>query len=801
MEKVSLKRSNSKLKTADTRLPAKSLRERGQGGIIPRKGTFPIVPVRDVVVFPHMIVPLMVGREKSINAIESANEKERKIILATQRDALREDPGPEDIYEVGTVAEVLQVLEMPDGSIKVLVEGLKRAKIESLQEGAGHFRASVYIVEEKEEKTAESEALMRTVREQFAQYVELNPKISEKFLDSVEKVEEAGKLADIVVSHLSLKLETKQKLLEMFSPLSRLKKLSRILRTEIEVVEVERRIQERVREQIGKSQKEYYLQEQMKAIQKELGKQEDSEIGALKSKIRKAKMPKEVETIALEEVGRLSKMMSMSPEATVIRNYVDWLIRMPWNVITRDKLDTKGAAKILDKDHYGLEKVKERVLEYLAVRKLVKNPKGPILCFVGPPGVGKTSVAKSIARALGRKFVRASLGGVRDEAEIRGHRRTYIGALPGKIIQSMKKAKSKNPVFLLDEVDKMSMDFRGDPSAALLEVLDPEQNNQFNDHYLDVDFDLSKVMFITTANNGYAIPPTLLDRMEVIEFSGYSEQEKLKIANTFLIPRQMKLHGFRLNEISIDERALVKVIREYTREAGVRSLEREVANILRKIARKKVEGKEQRIFRVRAKMLEEMLPPPQYKTPEAEKKDEIGVATGLAWSEAGGELLYVEVTPMEGKGNLILTGKLGEVMQESAQAALSYLRSQGTKWGLKKEFYKKVDIHIHVPEGAIPKDGPSAGIAIVVALASALSKRAARKRIAMTGEITLRGKVLPVGGIKGKVLAAHRSGIKSVILPKDNEKDLKDLPAYVKKDLTFMLVEKVDEVLKKTLVI
>ena len=641
------------------------------------------------------------------------------------------------------------------------------------------------------------EALIKLVKNEFKNYAKLNPKISADYVNSIQQIEQAGKLADIVSSHLPLKAAIKQQVIEIFSPYSRLEKVSELLKAEIEVIKVEEKIHGKVKEKIRKTQKEFYLQEQLKAIQKELGKEEDPDISSLREKIHKSAMPKEVEKKALEEVDRLSKMMSISPEATVVRNYVEWLINMPWSKETKDKLDTKRAASILNEDHYGLEKIKERVLEYLAVRKLVGSPKGPILCFVGPPGVGKTSIAKSIARALGRKFVRVSLGGVRDEAEIRGHRRTYIGALPGKIIQFMSKAGSKNPVFLLDEVDKMSMDFRGDPSAALLEVLDPEQNNQFNDHYLDVDFDLSKVMFITTANTAYAIPPSLLDRMEIIDFDGYSEEEKKQIAVKFLIPKLQTAHGFKKREISISDGALKKIIRHYTREAGVRNLERELASVLRKVARKKVEAKRRTKFIVTGNMVEKLLLPPRYRHLISEEKDEVGVAVGLAVSETGGEILSVEATIMEGKGKLVLTGQLGEVMQESAQAALSYIRSHKGKLKLKKDFYRDIDIHVHVPEGAIPKDGPSAGIAIVLAMASTLTKKPIRKKVAMTGEITLRGRVLPVGGIKGKVLAGYRDGIKKIILPKENKKDLTGIPTYVKKNIDFVLVEEIDQVFDK----
>lgn len=778
-----------------------------------------------MVVFPYMIVPLLVGRKISINAVDMAwRKKGKRIVLVTQKNPSIEILKPEDLYRIGTLGEILQLVTINDGSVKVLVEGIKRVKIESFSssstfasETPNSDKENLFLGEvsyEEEQILSDANqptdigALIRLIKNEFKQYGKLNPKMPTDYVNAVQQIEQADKLADVVSSHLPVKTEIKQQLLEMFSPSARLDKILELLKTEIEVMKVEERIHGRVKDKIRKTQKEYYLQEQMKAIQKELGKEEDPDISSLRDKIRKSAMPKEVEKKALEEVERLSKMMSISPEATVVRNYVEWLINMPWSKETKDKLDTKNAAKILNEDHYGLEKIKERILEYLAVRKLVGSPKGPILCFVGPPGVGKTSIAKSIARALGRKFIRVSLGGVRDEAEIRGHRRTYIGALPGKIIQSMGKAGSRNPVFLLDEVDKMSMDFRGDPSAALLEVLDPEQNSQFNDHYLDVDFDLSKVMFITTANTAYAIPPSLMDRMETIDFDGYSEEEKRQIAVKFLIPKLETAHGFKKDEISISNGALNKIIRYYTREAGVRNLERELASIFRKMARRKVEripvgirlgsrNKRNVRFVVTEEMVEKLLLPPRYRHLISEEKDEVGVAVGLAVSEAGGDILPVEAAVMEGKGKLVLTGQLGEVMQESAQAALSYIRSHKEKLKLKIGFYKDIDIHVHVPEGAIPKDGPSAGVAMVVAMASALSKKCVKKKVAMTGEITLRGKVLPVGGIKSKVLAGYRDGIKTIILPKENEKDLIGIPPYVKKNIDFILVEEISQVFEK----
>lgn len=801
---------------------------------------FPLLPLRDMVIFPYMLAPLLVGRKISINAVDMAwTNKNKKIVFLTQKNPSIEIITPQNLYKVGTLGEIVQVVKMDEGYLKILVEGLKRVKIESFssfkEKGEEPLTAEVSYEEniplyqegvpsilpaDSSLSIAKEELLMRQVKNEFKQYAKLNAKMSSQraplpgqggtdYVNSIQQIAQAGKLSDIVCSYLPLKTQIKQQLLEMFSPYARLKKVWELLKSEIEVMQVEEKIHGEVKDKIRKTQKEFYLQEQMKAIQKELGKEEDPDISSLKEKIRKSAMPKEIKKRALNEIEKLSKMMSISPEATVVRNYVEWLVNMPWGKETKDNLDTKRAEKILNEDHYGLEKVKERVLEYLAVRKLVGNPKGPILCFAGPPGVGKTSIAKSIARALGRKFIRVSLGGVRDEAEIRGHRRTYIGALPGKIIQSIHKAGSKNPIFLLDEVDKMSMDFRGDPSAALLEVLDPEQNTQFNDHYLDVDFDLSKVMFITTANTPYSIPHSLLDRMEIIDFDGYSEEEKKQIALKFLLPKLQESHGFKKGEISISNEALQKIIRYYTREAGVRSLERELSAVFRKMARRKVEKKYPNTkkkggkvkFLVTEKMIEELLLPPRYHHLIAEEKDEMGIAVGLAVSETGGEILLVEATVMEGRGKLALTGQLGEVMQESAQAALSYIRSHHKeKLKLKKNFYKDIDIHVHVPEGAIPKDGPSAGIAMAVAMASALAKKCVRKKVAMTGEITLRGKVLPVGGIKGKVLAAYRDGIKAIILPKENEKDLIGIPDYIKKNINFLFVEEIGQVFEKVFV-
>jgi ATP-dependent Lon protease len=761
----------------------------------------PLLPLRDIVVFPHMIVPLFVGRAKSIKALEHAMLKEKHIFLASQKDARMDDPNPEDIYRFGVVAEILQILKLTDGTVKALVEGLSRAEIDSFHENDEFFQVDIIGKPESTDVTPEIEALMRSLNSLFEDYVKLNHKIAFEVITSVQNIIEPSKFADTIASNLTLKVSEKQRILETTHIKKRLELLSEIITSEIEILQIERKVRGRVKSQMEKSQREYYLTEQMKAIQKELGKDDEftTEIEELREKIKKAKMPKEVNQKALKELNKLEMMAPMSAEATVVRNYIDWLIDLPWSKRTKEKLDIKEAEAILNEDHYGLEKVKERILEYLSVRKLVKKMKGPILCFVGPPGVGKTSLGKSIARATGRNFVRLSLGGVRDEAEIRGHRKTYIGALPGRIIQYLVKAKSKNPVFLLDEVDKMSSDFRGDPAAALLEVLDPEQNHSFNDHYLEVDFDLSEVLFITTANILYSIPSALQDRMEVLRLPGYTEHEKIKIAELFLIPKQLKAHGLETRNIAFPRKAIREVIQKYTREAGVRNLEREIANVFRKIAKKVASNGETDIMTITPKSLRKFLGVPQFSYGKAEEKSEIGIATGLAWTEVGGELLITEIILMDGKGKLILTGKLGDVMQESAQAALSYVRSKADLFELDKNFYKKKDIHIHVPEGAIPKDGPSAGITMAVALISALTKTPVRKDVAMTGEITLRGKVLPVGGIKEKILAAHRGGLKTIILPKENEKDLSEIPAEIKKSLKIVLVEKMEEVVEYAL--
>jgi ATP-dependent Lon protease len=761
----------------------------------------PLLPLRDVVVFPHMIIPLFVGRDKSIKALEAAEERDSRILLVTQQNAKTDVPKPREMFDVGVVAEILQMLKLPDNTLKVLVEGQYRAEITRFTPRDEYFEVGIREAVQKVTVTREVEAMMRSVCAKFEEYIKLNVKVPPEVVLSTNNIDDPDRMADVIISHMSLKVLEKQKMLELINPVERLEALVKLLNSEIEILQIEKRIRGRVRHQMEKSQKEYYLNEQMRAIQKELGGKDDSrdELIKLRQKIKDAKMSKEAEEKALKELRRLEQMPPMSAEGTVVLNYIDWLVSLPWSVSTREKLSITKAERILNEDHYGLEKVKERIIEYLAVRRLAKKIKGPILCFVGPPGVGKTSLSKSVARSMGRKFVRLSLGGVRDEAEIRGHRRTYIGAMPGRIIQSVKKAKSKNPVFLLDEVDKMSTDFRGDPSAALLEVLDPEQNNAFSDHYLEVDFDLSRIFFITTANVLHRIPQPLKDRMEVIQLPGYTEEEKVKIAEKFLVLKQLKANGLKSYNLKFSGPVISHIIRKYTREAGVRNLERELANICRKAARRIVkDGKKTKIV-VTIKNLHTFLGPPRFKHRLAEEKDEIGLATGLAWTEVGGEILTSEVTVMDGKGNLTLTGHLGDVMKESAQAALSYVRSMARELGLSKNFYQKVDIHIHVPEGAIPKDGPSAGITMATALASALTRRPVKRDVAMTGEITLRGRVLPIGGLKEKILAAHRAEIGTVIIPQENEKDLKEIPVKVKNALRVIMVDHMDQVIKEAL--
>ncbi|MEW8959028.1 MAG: endopeptidase La [Moorella sp. (in: firmicutes)] len=761
----------------------------------------PLLPLRGVIVFPYTVIHLDVGRERSINAIEEAMLKDRVIFLAMQKEAQDDDPGEDDIYATGTVAEIKQLLKLPGGTIRILVEGIRRGKIKEYLSHDPCLKVEIEEAPDAVETSNEIDALMRCLIDEFETYVKMSKKIPPETVVAVVSLEEPGRLADVVASHLNLKLTDKQAVLEAVDIKERLNLLCEILAREKEILELERKINLRVRKQMEKTQKEYYLREQIKAIQKELGEKDEraAEVEELRQKIDAARLPKEVRERALKEVERLEKMPPMVAEATVVRNYLDWLLSLPWNKQTRDRLDIKVAERILDEDHYGLKEVKDRILEYLAIRQLAKKMKGPIICFVGPPGVGKTSLAKSIARALQRKFVRISLGGVRDEAEIRGHRRTYVGALPGRIIQGMKQAGTKNPVFLLDEIDKLSSDFRGDPASALLEVLDPEQNHMFSDHYIEAPFDLSRVMFITTANVEYSIPRPLLDRMEVIRIPGYTEEEKVKIAALHLVPKQLKEHGLKKEQLEISENALRRIVREYTREAGVRNLERQIATICRKTARDIVSGKTKAV-KISAGNLEDYLGIPRYRHTEALQNDMVGVANGLAWTEAGGEVLNVEVSVMKGKGNLTLTGKLGDVMKESAYAGFSYIRSRADALGLEADFHEKHDLHIHVPEGAIPKDGPSAGITMATAMASALTGIPVKGNLAMTGEITLRGRVLPVGGIKEKVLAAHRAGVKNIILPRENEKNLEDIPPNIRRKLNFIFVEHMDEVLKEALV-
>ena len=760
--------------------------------------TIPIVPLRDVVVFPHMMMPFVIGRPASTRALEHALLKDKRIFLAAQHDAAVDDPAPADIYSMGCIANIVQSLKLPDGNVKVLVEGVDRARAVEWKEDKGFYRVVVKVVARQRDVSGDVEGAMSRVVSLFEQYVKLSNNLHYDAMIAAVRVDDPGKLADTIAAHLMVSVEEKQNLLEMISQLERLNRIASILEVEVDKLQVDRRIQSRVKKQMEKAQKEYYLNEKMKAIQKELGRKDEkvNEIDELKKKIEQSKMPKDVEEKAIQELKRLEAMPPMSAEATVSRNYLDWLIGVPWHKRTRESRDLKRAEEILHEDHYGLERIKERILEFLAVRALVRKPKATILTFSGPPGVGKTSLAKSIARAMNRKFVRLSLGGVRDEAEIRGHRRTYIGAFPGQIIQMMKKAGSMNPVFLLDEVDKMSMDFRGDPSAALLEVLDPEQNHTFLDHYLDVEYDLSYVMFICTANVLYTVPQALRDRMEVLQLPGYTEQEKTEIAKRFLIPKAVQGTGLTKANVTFVDDAIQTIIQRYTREAGVRNLERELLSICRKIARRVVTDGKSFGEEITPEKVTQYLGVPRFRPTEAEQNNEIGIATGLAWTEVGGEILVTEATLMPGKGHLTLTGKLGDVMQESAQAAMSYVRSKAEEFGIPKDFHRHSDVHIHVPEGAIPKDGPSAGITLATALVSTLARIPSRRDVAMTGEITLRGKVLPIGGVKEKVLAAHRAGLRNIILPKDNEKDLAEIPKNVLDILNIYLVETMDEVLK-----
>jgi ATP-dependent Lon protease len=765
--------------------------------------TLPMLPVRDTVIFPYMILPLFVGRESSIKAVDEALAKDRMIFLATQKASTDDSPSPDRIYTVGTAAMVMKMLKLPDGRVKILVQGLAKGIIKEYVQEKPLFVVRIQRAVEQPigELSLETEALIRSVKEQSEKVLSLKGILSPDVLAILDQIEEPGRLADLVASNLKLKIEDAQKILETFHPLQRLKKVNEYLSKEVQVSTMQAKIQSQAREEMSKTQREYFLREQLKAIKNELGEIDEKaqEINELREKIKKAKMPPDVEKEANKQLNRLDQMHPESAEATIVRTYLDWLVELPWGMSTPDNLDIKKAKLVLDEDHYDLDKIKERILEYLGVRKLKEKMKGPILCFVGPPGVGKTSLGKSIARALGRKFTRISLGGIRDEAEIRGHRRTYIGSLPGRIIQGIKTAGSNNPVFMLDEIDKVGTDFRGDPSAALLEALDPEQNFAFSDHYLNVPFDLSKVMFITTANILDPIPPALKDRMEVLNLAGYTSEEKLKIAKQFLVPRQLEENGITKESLSLSDEAILRVVSQYTKEAGVRNLEREIASICRKVARKLAED-EKGPFNVSSLNLHKYLGPPKFLPEEELEVNEIGVATGLAWTSVGGEILHVETTTMKGKGNLTLTGHLGDVMKESAQAALSYARSKAREFDLDPDFYEKLDVHVHVPAGAIPKDGPSAGVTMATSLISALTRIPVRKDIAMTGEITLRGRVLPIGGVKEKTLAALRAGIKKVILPYQNQKDLEEVPPYIRRRVNFIFVKSMDEILKAAVV-
>ncbi len=759
----------------------------------------PMLPVRDTVIFPYMILPLFVGRESSIKAVDEALSKDRMIFLATQKVATEDNPAPDNIYTVGTAAMVMKMLKLPDGRVKILIQGLAKGMIKEYVQEKPLFAVRIQRVVEPSagELSLETEALIRSVKEQSEKVLSLKGILSPDVLAILDQIEDPGRLADLVASNLKLKIEEAQKVLETFHPIERLRKVNEYLSKEVQVSTMQAKIQSQAREEMSKTQREYFLREQLKAIKNELGDidEKSQEINELREKIKKAKMPADVEKEANKQLNRLEQMHPESAEATIVRTYLDWLVELPWSVSTVDNLDIKKAKGVLDEDHYNLEKVKERILEYLGVRKLKEKMKGPILCFVGPPGVGKTSLGKSIARALGRKFTRISLGGVRDEAEIRGHRRTYIGSLPGRIIQGIKSAGSNNPVFMLDEIDKVGTDFRGDPSAALLEALDPEQNFAFSDHYLNVPFDLSRVMFITTANILDPIPPALKDRMEVINLAGYTSEEKLKITKQFLLRRQFEENGITKDSLFISDDAILKIISQYTKEAGVRNLEREIASICRKVARKLAE-EEKGPFHVTSLNLHKYLGPPKYLSEDELEGNEIGVATGLAWTSVGGEILHVETTTMKGKGNLTLTGHLGDVMKESAQAALSYARSKSREFTLDPDFYEKLDVHVHVPAGAIPKDGPSAGVTMATSLISALTRIAVRKDLAMTGEITLRGRVLPIGGVKEKTLAALRAKIKNIIIPYQNRKDLDEIPNYIRRKVNYIFVRNMDEILK-----
>ncbi|MDT8420266.1 MAG: endopeptidase La [Desulfuromonadales bacterium] len=763
--------------------------------------SYPLLPLRDIVIFPHMVAPLFVGRPQSIGALEQATSRNNRIFLAAQIDPKTDEPAQQDLYQIGTIGHIVQMLKLPDGTVKVLIEGKQRARITSFVAGKDLIQVGVEPLLENDELSAEIEAVMRAVHGTFETYVGLSKKIPSEVSSSVAGIEDPSRLADTVAGHLQVPIAEKQEILAQVDPLTRLEQLLSLLEQEVEILQIETRIRSRVKSQMERSQKEYYLNEQMRAIQKELGEKDEfkQELLEFEEQIKQKKMSQEATDKALAELRKLKMMSPMSAEASVVRNYIEWLLSLPWRKGTRDSHDLDRAERILDADHYGLEKVKERVLEYLAVQALVRQNKGPILCLVGPPGVGKTSLGQSIAKALGRKFVRISLGGVRDEAEIRGHRRTYIGAMPGKIIQSLRKSGVKNPIFMLDEIDKMSMDFRGDPSSALLEVLDPEQNHNFGDHFLDIDYDLSQVLFIATANNLHAIPRPLHDRLEIIRIEGYSEEEKLHIARNYLLAKQAQAHGLDLSRVRFSDNAIYELVRRYTRESGVRSLDRNIASIFRKLARKSLKHDRDKTFVVGESQVRKYLGVPPYEYGVREDVDQVGLATGLAWTETGGELLSIEVTTLPGKGNLTVTGKLGEVMQESARAALSYVRSRWQELGLEEDFYSHLDIHIHVPEGAVPKDGPSAGITMATALASALTGRPVNKQLAMTGEVTLRGRVLAIGGLKEKLLAARRGGISKILIPKENQKHLRELPRELKTSLDLVVVDHMDQVLAEAL--
>ncbi len=766
---------------------------------IPKK--VPLLPIRDIVVFPYMVLPLFVGREMSIKAIETALEGNRMIFLTSQKDINVENPSPSDLYSVGTVGVIMRMLKLPDGRIKILVQGVARAKTMKFLQKEPFYQVEIKTFPDLPVAVnLETEALMRNVKEQIERLVSFGKVILPDIMVVIENVDDPGKLADLAIANMGLKVEQAQEVLEITDPLQRIKRINEALGKEIELLSMQQKIQADVRGEIDKTQREYFLREQLKAIQRELGETDDrsEDMRELREKINEAKMPEKAAKEAEKQLRRLERMHPDAAEASMTRTYIEWLAELPWSKATKDNLDLKAAHKVLEEDHYDLEKVKERIIEYLAVRKLKDKMKGPILCFVGPPGVGKTSLGKSIARALGREFVRISLGGVRDEAEIRGHRRTYVGALPGRIIQGIKTAGNNNPVFMLDEIDKIGADFRGDPSAALLEVLDPEQNNSFSDHYIGMPFDLSRVMFITTANMTDPIPGPLKDRMEIIRLSGYTEQEKLGIAKSYLVPRQLTEHGITEKQIAIPDKTIIQVIEQYTREAGVRNLEREIGHLCRKVARKVAEG-EEALFTITPQNLHSYLGVPKFMPEMEREQDEIGVVTGLAWTETGGDILYIEATTVRGKGQLTLTGHLGDVMKESAHAALTYVRSRAEKLGISPDVFAKTDVHIHVPAGAIPKDGPSAGVTIATALASVFTNTPVRKDIAMTGEVTLRGRVMPIGGLKEKTLAARRAGIRTVILPKENEKDLEDLPKYLRKDMHFIFATIVDDVLAAAL--